>query len=152
MSEWDIKSHVRHITFPVPAHPLTKDSHNTGNLMPYSPLINSFEAKLHNLFAFQWIRKEPLLYSHSLSHRGNNSGQMLWGILQLLLSWCQIYFPDTHSVTYRVLFRILDIINNRKFKLHNFANPTIKVPNHLTVKFAPRWAVNVLTTPQWQCI
>ena len=29
-------SHTRHITFPVPAHTLTKDSHNTGNFMPYS--------------------------------------------------------------------------------------------------------------------
>ena len=51
------KSHVRHITFLVPADTLTKDSHNSGNVMPYSPLINTIEAKLQNLFAFQWIRK-----------------------------------------------------------------------------------------------
>ena len=30
------KSHARYITFPVPAHRVTEDSHNTGNFMPYS--------------------------------------------------------------------------------------------------------------------
>ena len=34
--ERDIKSQARHITFSVPAHTLTKDSHNTGNFMLYS--------------------------------------------------------------------------------------------------------------------
>ena len=30
------KSHARYITFPVDAHAVTEDSHNTGNFMPYS--------------------------------------------------------------------------------------------------------------------
>ena len=36
MFERDTKSHARHITFPAPPHTVTKDSHNTGNYMPYS--------------------------------------------------------------------------------------------------------------------
>ena len=34
--ERGIKSRARHITFLLPAHTPTKDSHNTGNFMPYS--------------------------------------------------------------------------------------------------------------------
>ena len=34
--ERNTKSNARHITFPVPAHTITKDSHNTGNFMPCS--------------------------------------------------------------------------------------------------------------------
>ena len=74
--ERDTKSHVRHITFPVPVHTLTKDSHNTWNFMPCS-----FRIVCGFFNVTQWT------YKH---------GRYLWDRTYSLSSLCEKTWKSNH--------------------------------------------------------
>ena len=86
----------------------------------YLAFINSLEAKFQNTHNF--------CISLNISN--------LYGIATLcVMAYCAIapqLMPSLllryhQCMTNRVLFRILDIFNSSKFKLHNFVNSTIKM-------------------------
>ena len=83
----------------------------------YLAFINSLEAKLQN--------------THISLNKSNLNGiptrcvMAYCAIAPQLMPSLLLRYPQ--CMTYRVLFRILDIFNNSKFKLHNFVNSTIKM-------------------------
>ena len=70
MCKRDTKSYARHINFPITAHTLTKDSHNTGNFMPCSfRMVCGFFNVPHWTFnPFRPVGAHRATYSFTLSN------------------------------------------------------------------------------------